>query len=175
MQGSWFRKRDEQFCRIYENCDRIEPTTTVALDAFPYSYKSAYDQYRRADIERELRKCLVGFSPVESYMSSRHIVTGLWGCGAFNGDMQLKFVIQWMAISLLSDAASRGRTMIFCPYSNDAVEELTRNGNLERLRVCIEERGVSVREVWHLLINENDSYRKCRDTFQYLREKLESG
>lgn len=170
MQASRFLKRDEQFCRINENCNK---TTTVALDAIPYSYWGAYHQYRSADIERELRKCLVGFSPVDDINMSRHIVTGLWGCGMYNGDMQLKFVIQWMAISLLSDAASRGRTMIFCPYSTEAHEELKRNQNLEELRVCIEGGEVTVEDVWRLLIDENDSYRKCRDTFQYLREKLE--
>ena len=47
------------------------------------------------------------------------------------------------------------------------------NQNLEELRVCIEGGEVTVEDVWRLLIDENDSYRKCRDTFQYLREKLE--
>jgi poly(ADP-ribose) glycohydrolase len=26
-------------------------------------------------------------------------VTGKWGCGAFGGDPELKFVIQWLAAS----------------------------------------------------------------------------
>lgn len=27
--------------------------------------------------------------------------TGNWGCGAFNSDYQLKFVIQWIAASVI--------------------------------------------------------------------------
>lgn len=30
----------------------------------------------------------------------KRIITGNWGCGAFNGDVRLKFIIQWIAASM---------------------------------------------------------------------------
>jgi poly(ADP-ribose) glycohydrolase len=41
------------------------------------------------------------------------IATGNWGCGAFRGDRQLKFIIQWIAASLAE------KQMIFCPYGKN--------------------------------------------------------
>lgn len=37
-------------------------------------------------------------------------MTGNWGCGAFNGDIKLKFVIQWLACSMA------GKTMMYTPF-----------------------------------------------------------
>ena len=58
-------------------------------------------------IEREILKATVGFDSVEE---RSEIVTGNWGCGIFNGDHQLKFMIQWIASSLA------GRKIVHCPY-----------------------------------------------------------
>jgi len=33
---------------------------------------------------------------------SMSICTGKWGCGAFSGDVYLKFLIQWVACSVAS-------------------------------------------------------------------------
>ena len=41
---------------------------------------------------------------------SDSIVTGNWGCGAFKGNLSLKFLIQWIACSMAE------KRMIYCPY-----------------------------------------------------------
>jgi poly(ADP-ribose) glycohydrolase len=41
---------------------------------------------------------------------SDSIVTGNWGCGAFRGNLQLKFLIQWIGCSMAE------KRMIYCPY-----------------------------------------------------------
>lgn len=42
-------------------------------------------------VERELFKAYTGFRPIGDDAESRFaIATGNWGCGAFNGDRQLK-------------------------------------------------------------------------------------
>lgn len=39
-------------------------------------------------------------------------MTGNWGCGVFKGDLKLKFLIQWIAASLV------GKKLIYCPYGD---------------------------------------------------------
>eukprot|EP00658_Telonema_sp_P-2_P039605 TRINITY_DN28307_c0_g1_i3.p1 TRINITY_DN28307_c0_g1~~TRINITY_DN28307_c0_g1_i3.p1 ORF type:complete len:285 (-),score=73.96 TRINITY_DN28307_c0_g1_i3:53-907(-) len=42
------------------------------------------------------------------------IATGHWGCGAFGGDRELKFITQWIAASLV------GRDMVYCTFGDVA-------------------------------------------------------
>lgn len=70
----------------------------VAMDARQF-YRNAHKfQFKKPFIDRELHKSFVGFSP-GTENSRIPIATGNWGCGAFGGDTQLKFIIQWMAAS----------------------------------------------------------------------------
>lgn len=67
---------------------------------------------------RELNKALIGFVMVPD---ARHkvIATGKWGCGAFGGDKQLKFLLQWMAASTID------RPIIFHTFKdNEDLEKL---------------------------------------------------
>lgn len=61
---------------------------------------------------RELNKAIAGFSLIED-APTKTIATGKWGCGAFKGDPQLKFLIQWMAASVL------GRKLIFHTFQDN--------------------------------------------------------
>jgi poly(ADP-ribose) glycohydrolase len=46
--------------------------------------------------------------------------TGKWGCGAFGGDVQLKFLIQWMAATMTD------KEIIFHTFNdNNCLEKLT--------------------------------------------------
>ena len=59
------------------------------MDAVYYHYHST--QYEMKYIERELLKAYTSFrAPAEDPSSEMGIATGNWGCGAFNGDRQLK-------------------------------------------------------------------------------------
>jgi len=44
-----------------------------------------------------------------------NVVTGNWGCGAFSGDIRIKFLIQWIASSLAN------KEMIYCPFGSKAL------------------------------------------------------
>ena len=63
---------------------------------------------------RELLKAFTGFKEEEEEKTQegqrKPVATGRWGCGAFNGDPHLKFVLQWIA------AAETGRDMLFFTF-----------------------------------------------------------
>lgn len=104
-------------------------------------FKSAperLDQFCESAVLRELNKAIVGFrrSPITSSEwglcrgeapSPRGdlIATGNWGCGAFGGHLQLKFLIQLMAASVcaaysrVDDGDDLGRDLVYFTYGLD--------------------------------------------------------
>ncbi|KAF9210312.1 hypothetical protein BGZ59_009603 [Podila verticillata] len=94
-----------------------------AIDAKPFKSKvSRIGQFDKPLVLREINKAIVGFRPspinasewglvpqlegnsesTGSSMVPRAIATGNWGCGAFGGHLQLKFILQWIAASVSS-------------------------------------------------------------------------
>lgn len=61
----------------------------VAMDASYFSKKAL--QFKKDMVDRELQKAYAAFLPLHSAGDFRYpIATGNWGCGAFNGDRELK-------------------------------------------------------------------------------------
>ncbi|CAF1429157.1 unnamed protein product [Rotaria sp. Silwood1] len=61
----------------------------IAMDAV--YFRNPSDQYNMKVVERELLKAYTGFRPIGDGADYKFgIATGNWGCGAFNGDKQLK-------------------------------------------------------------------------------------
>ena len=73
----------------------------IAIDALHFVIdRDIISQFSRTNIDRELNKALAGFGNGESTPQKYlPICTGRWGCGALNGNPQLKFIIQWLATS----------------------------------------------------------------------------
>jgi poly(ADP-ribose) glycohydrolase len=80
---------------------RLLARSTVAIDATLFQYRNFRRQMHKSTVDREIRKAFAGFScagpEVDSFKS---VATGKWGCGAFNGSVPLKAIIQWIAVSL---------------------------------------------------------------------------
>eukprot|EP01017_Pseudomicrothorax_dubius_P050145 TRINITY_DN9442_c0_g3_i1.p1 TRINITY_DN9442_c0_g3~~TRINITY_DN9442_c0_g3_i1.p1 ORF type:complete len:522 (+),score=55.27 TRINITY_DN9442_c0_g3_i1:24-1589(+) len=79
-----------------------EDISIVAIDALNFSNSTNKNvQYKVTAVVRELNKASTGFSVHEfdNTIMRKDISTGRWGCGAFEGDPQLKFLLQWMAAS----------------------------------------------------------------------------
>ncbi|CAB3380275.1 Hypothetical predicted protein [Cloeon dipterum] len=85
----------------------------LAIDATDFSRGyGPNEQYQQSHVLRELKKAYVGFSNV----ATDAIATGNWGGGAFKGDAELKFKIQWLAASLA------GKKLFYYPYTSDVLK-----------------------------------------------------
>ena len=75
-------------------------TCVTGIDADNYS-QDKNQQFSEPKILRELWKAVIGFDkdPMNLERNKHWICTGNWGCGINLGDLQLKFLIQWMAAS----------------------------------------------------------------------------
>lgn len=68
----------------------------VSIDAYRYNINNKKLQYEIEYKNRDIIKAISGFSSIRT----KTIITGNWGCGAFNGDYKLKFLIQWYSSSI---------------------------------------------------------------------------
>ena len=85
---------------ITQDKSQIKKHKIIAIDAIPYSYSYNYYSFQK-DIKRDIHKAYVGFN-LTKYKNDieKTIATGNWGCGAFGGNHELKFIQQWIAASL---------------------------------------------------------------------------
>ncbi|KAG0374442.1 hypothetical protein BGX24_010407 [Mortierella sp. AD032] len=118
-------------------------TEICAMDALPFkSEPQRLDQFCESTVLRELNKAIAGFrrSPITSsdwglcrgeVPSPRGdlIATGNWGCGAFGGHLQLKFLIQLIAASVcagysrIEEDDDLGRDLIYFTYGLDSLAD----------------------------------------------------
>ena len=96
-----------------KNYENPMDDTILVLDAI--HFKNPRDQYAEHHILRELNKAFLGFDYSEK--EKENIITGKWGCGAFKGDPQLKFVIQWLACS------EAEKEMHFCSFGEKTLKD----------------------------------------------------
>lgn len=84
----------------------------IAIDALDFSgdYATSLQlQLNPSNLERELRKLIVGFSSI----NNDSIDTGHWGCGAFGGNKYLKVLLQMIAASVT------GNKLSFCCFGDE--------------------------------------------------------
>ena len=81
-----------------ENDPFQKDVVILAIDAIKYFNPNI--QFKKEEVLRELNKAFIGFHGNGNYPEGekkRAIATGRWGCGAYHGNSQLKFLIQWIA------------------------------------------------------------------------------
>jgi hypothetical protein len=73
-------------------------------------------------ILRDAVKAHVGFSSVASAQAAglKHVCTGAWGCGIFNGDRYVKFLVQ-VRVGVTVFTRVHSRVLLPCFYSTAAV------------------------------------------------------
>ncbi|CAF4662052.1 unnamed protein product [Rotaria sp. Silwood1] len=90
----------------------------VAIDAICFSDRRS--QFSMETTERELIKAYTGFQTlnIPAEQPRVGVATGNWGCGAFNGDVELKAIIQLMA------ASEAQRPLVYVTYREQALAQL---------------------------------------------------
>jgi len=78
--------------------NNLRDSSIVAIDAFNF-YEQKVEEFSKKALLREIIKAYIGFNADKFDGNSKLISTGKWGCGAFGGNVQLKFLIQWIACS----------------------------------------------------------------------------
>jgi len=111
----------------------------VAIDALKFSTGATNVQFSKANIDRELHKSYVGY---KQGAVGKPIATGNWGGGVFNGDRQLKFLIQWMS-------ASQNDRPLMVYYTLHNEEE---SRSYEEMRNLLKNKNVTVGQLYNILL-----------------------
>ena len=130
-------------------------TAITAIDAIPYFNQSGgssslKSQLTPENMARDANKALSGFKDFSSDESELEcsklkfpsIATGNWGCGAFGGNIHVKFLVQWCAVSV------SGRLMKYYTFEKEA----TSTGVMIKALVQgLTEKKVTVGELWQVM------------------------
>ncbi|XP_018549739.2 poly(ADP-ribose) glycohydrolase [Lates calcarifer] len=150
----------------YEDClERDEwlrrKRQILAIDALHFKYMQ--EQYSMRKVVRELNKAYCGFKGHGH--NEPDIATGKWGCGAFNGDPQLKALIQLMA------AAKAKRGLAFFTFDDENLKH-----SLQQMYHLLVTEEITVGKLYGLLEEYCDA--QCRpsasnvDLFEFIRYTL---
>ncbi|CAF4150235.1 unnamed protein product, partial [Adineta steineri] len=88
------------------------------------------------------------------------ITTGNWGCGAFNGDKQLKAIIQWMAASVA------GRPLIYAAFGDKKLIE-----TFYEIYAILKNQRATVAQLYDYLYQYSQRSRQLT-LFEYILEKI---
>ena len=113
-------------------------------------------QFSSENIQRDLGKVLAAFEQSRN----EHIVTGHWGCGAFGGDLVLKFLQQVCAVMVLNAQVKR---LDYSVYGDEALAKY-----FTQLLGLLEEKRKSVADVYQLMISyqQKTSFPAARIAFR---------
>ena len=105
---------------------------------------------------REINKAYIGFygTIFEDEDKNKDVATGKWGCGAFGGNPQLKFLIQWLA------ASKATRKMIFCTLNEPLLEKAN--------EVLIRYKGKTIGNLFQDILDWSANREDTKDVFKYI-------
>ena len=139
-------------------------TAIVAMDAIQFGY-DVRSQFDESNINRELNKAFVGFSnhcAISGQLQA--VATGNWGCGAFGGDVRLKFLIQLLA------ASENERDMAYFSFGD--VSLVNEAGKIHKLLV---KKGVTVGQLYKMITEycKKSGTPSGKELFKGILKKLE--
>ncbi|KAJ3196949.1 hypothetical protein HK101_006998 [Irineochytrium annulatum] len=134
----------------------------VAIDALRFRPRS-FDQYKRTSIQREINKAYCGFlyNEFSCFPPETPIATGNWGCGAFNGDPELKALIQLIA------ASKAKRKLVYFTFGDEAFRK-----KLDRMHKVLLDSGVTCGKLFNLLSTFYREMDEGQSLFEYVRQRV---
>jgi len=163
------------FTGPYDSVFEQQGQSILAIDALVY--QSWPTQFEEVFIERELNKVFAGLRPPQpeksvsnqdNIINGRPLVlprlfsTGNWGCGAFGGLIDVKFLIQ-----LAASSHAGIDKMIYHKYTDKRVTE----AQLEAVYNLLIARNVTTGQLVQLLFQYKET-KGSIDVFGYLSQKL---
>ena len=116
-----FKFAGPNFHNIPTTADKVHNREILAIDAIDFrgSRSPQSAEYSAQGILRELNKAYLGFTGSDDLgrTTKKAIATGRWGCGVFKANVQLKFLIQWVA------ASRAERDMLFYSFGDVKVKD----------------------------------------------------
>ncbi|CAK69828.1 unnamed protein product (macronuclear) [Paramecium tetraurelia] len=117
----------------------------LAIDAKPFSRNIA--QFKKQNLDREIRKCYSGFSLALKYQPNNDISTGRWGCGIFGGNQYLKTMIQLICFAQAKYETENSTAKLIINASNthslitfvNDLKQYEQIVNLQNLTILIQE------------------------------------
>ena len=88
---------------------RVRDSWISAIDAIP---RFRGDEFGEKCLMREINKAYCGFHIGNLDQGVKAVSTGNWGSGAFGGNLQYKFIIQWIA------ASAAKRSIHYFPFTD---------------------------------------------------------
>lgn len=137
-------------CRVGDYIQNV----IIAYDAILFHNPKL--QFEAAAILREINKAHVAFD-LRPAIEDMPIATGHWGCGVFNGDKQLKAIIQIMAA-----AVAKRDLHYYCFKDLNFSQELE-----ETVEIL---KGRTVADVWNVLAEFD--IKKHSHVFKFVRRKF---
>ncbi|PGH23767.1 hypothetical protein AJ80_02197 [Polytolypa hystricis UAMH7299] len=138
--------------------------TMLFMDALELDLLDLDDQvvdFLPGNVDREVAKAYTAFSSHTNSNPYSEIVTGLWGCGAFGGDREVKSVIQWCAASMAHTSLR-----FVCSGSNQADFA----ARLQSFRDHAVSRSWKVKDILIILLSLGPNDAGARDLFTYLMQ-----
>jgi poly(ADP-ribose) glycohydrolase len=127
--------------------EAMHDVAIVALDATNYNQWNLKPehQYFPQWVQRDIGKAAIAFSgsqlSAHPAVSKGPVVTGNWGCGAFGGDLELKFLQQLCA------ASAAGRPMVYYTFGKPELCEAVKAAHM----MCVEA-GMRVCDLYSTLL-----------------------
>ncbi|CAL8135945.1 unnamed protein product [Orchesella dallaii] len=142
-----------------DNLNRVF-NPVVVMDALEFKEHQKELQFQRHFVDRELHKAYVAFMLTDSV--NIPVATGNWGCGAFNGDPELKFLIQWLA------ASETGRKLLVYHTIGSARQ----TESINSMKATLINKKVRVGDLYRIVILYDIKRNKCPSVFDYVKSQL---
>ncbi|KAJ6240955.1 poly adp-ribose glycohydrolase [Anaeramoeba flamelloides] len=144
-----------------QDLNSLTKTHLIAIDAVNFSRKKPYAQYRPFYIKREINKIYCGFQKLKILnFDNRPIASGNFGCGVFQGDKELKSLLQLLA------ASEAKRELVYCSFEDEKFSEKFSNLYKQLL-----DYGYTVSKLYNFLLDFNNQTNTF-SVFEYIENQI---